>query len=183
MRCAPSRNRSSTSGTPSSRRIGSSRGHGRAAIGVTDDHEYPHLPRDGRVREAQSPAGGTYAPNMTERAERNAIIALDAADAASPVEAVETVTRELGLVLEATKVSFLIADLSGRALLRLAYVELSAALDGTVISAPIALDERPSPGGVRKSATVLQLDSGPAEQTIRTQQVEVVHPDSLRLAP
>ena len=51
-----------------------------------------------------------------------------AAEAASPVEAVEAVTRELGQVLGATKVSFLIADLSGRALVRLAHVHLSAAV-------------------------------------------------------
>ena len=49
---------------------------------------------------------------------------LAAAEAASPVEAVEAVTRELGLALGATKVSFLIADLSGRALVRLAHVQL-----------------------------------------------------------
>jgi hypothetical protein len=37
--------------------------------------------------------------------------ALDAAEAASPVEAVEAVTRELGRALGASRVSFLIADL------------------------------------------------------------------------
>ena len=56
---------------------------------------------------------------------------LDAADTASPVEAVETVTRELGLALGATRVSFLIADLSGRALVRLARVELAPAKQPT----------------------------------------------------
>ena len=40
---------------------------------------------------------------------------LDAAEAASPVESVEAVTRELALAMGATAVSFLIADLSGRA--------------------------------------------------------------------
>ena len=49
---------------------------------------------------------------------------LDAAEAASPVEAVESVTRVLGLALGATSVSFLIADLSGRGLVRLAHVRL-----------------------------------------------------------
>ena len=68
---------------------------------------------------------------MIQQAGQHAVVsALDAADAASPVEAVETVTRELGLALGATKVSFLIADLSGRALVRLAHIELSTA-DGT----------------------------------------------------
>ena len=47
-----------------------------------------------------------------------------AAEAASPVEAVEAVTRELGRALEASEVSFLIADLSGRALVRLAHVPM-----------------------------------------------------------
>ena len=42
--------------------------------------------------------------------------ALDAAEAASPVEAVESVTRELAVAFGATRVAFLIADLSGRAL-------------------------------------------------------------------
>ena len=55
---------------------------------------------------------------------------LGAAEASSPVEALEAVTRELGLALGATSVSFLIADLSGRALVRLAHVPLDAAADG-----------------------------------------------------
>ena len=49
---------------------------------------------------------------------------LDAAEDASPVSAVEAVTRELGVALGATSVSLLIADLSGRALVRLAHVAL-----------------------------------------------------------
>ena len=47
---------------------------------------------------------------------------LEVAEAVSPVEAVEAVTRELAAALGATAVSFLIADLSGRALARLAHV-------------------------------------------------------------
>src|SRR5512135_3852855 len=50
---------------------------------------------------------------------------LDAVEATSPVEAVEAVTRELGAALSATTVSFLIADLSGRALVRLAHATTS----------------------------------------------------------
>jgi hypothetical protein len=46
---------------------------------------------------------------------------LDMAEAASPVEAVEAVTRELGVALGAETASFLIADLSGRALVRLTH--------------------------------------------------------------
>ena len=49
---------------------------------------------------------------------------LEAAEAASPVEAVEGVARELGLAFDAVAVAFLITDLSGRALVRLAHVPL-----------------------------------------------------------
>jgi hypothetical protein len=44
---------------------------------------------------------------------------LEAAEAASPVDAVEAVTGELGRTLGAARISFLIADLSGRSLVRL----------------------------------------------------------------
>ena len=104
--------------------------------------------------------------------------ALGAADAASPVEAVEAVTRELGVALGAMKVSFLIADLSGRALVRMAHVVLAAA-DGTTDSAPPAPGERRA---LEESATVLPFDGGPAEQSIRTQQVQVVGPGAERSA-
>ena len=67
--------------------------------------------------------------------------ALDAAEAASPVEAVETVTRELGMALGATKVSFLIADLSGRGLVRMAHVPLQVSKD-PADHTPAALGER-----------------------------------------
>jgi serine phosphatase RsbU (regulator of sigma subunit) len=97
---------------------------------------------------------------------------LAAAEAASPVDAVEAVTRELGLALGATKVSFLIADLSGRALVRLAHVEL-AADDGADAVAPLARRERRA---VEESATVLPFDGGPAEQAVRTQETQVVAP-------
>jgi serine phosphatase RsbU (regulator of sigma subunit) len=96
-------------------------------------------------------------------------IVLDAAEAASPVEAVESVTRELGLTLGATKVSFLIADLSGRALVRLAHLRLSAG--GTVTSAPLVAGERRA---LEESATVVPFDGGPEEQAVRTQKVQVV---------
>ncbi|HEX2772927.1 MAG TPA: PP2C family protein-serine/threonine phosphatase [Micromonosporaceae bacterium] len=85
---------------------------------------------------------------------------LAAAENASPVEAVEAVTRELGAALGASSVSFLIADLSGRALVRLAHVPLNGA-----------------DGGRRDGdevATVTPFDGGPAEQALRTQTVQVV---------
>ena len=82
---------------------------------------------------------------------------LDAAEDASPVEAVEAVTQVLGAALGATAVSFLISDLSGRGLVRLARQrgDTSDAEDTTV--------GIPSAGG-------------PAEQAIRTQSVQVLPP-------
>jgi serine phosphatase RsbU (regulator of sigma subunit) len=101
---------------------------------------------------------------------------LDAAETASPVEAAESVTRELGLALGGTRVSFLIADLSGRALVRLAHVQLSSAHGSAAGHAPLAPGERRL--SLEESATVLPFDGGPAEQTIRTQQVQVVSPEA-----
>jgi serine phosphatase RsbU (regulator of sigma subunit) len=98
---------------------------------------------------------------------------LTAAEAASPVDAVEAVSRELGIALGATKVSFLIADLSGRALVRLAHVRLATA-DGVDGRTPVALGERRA---VEESATVMPFDGGPAERAVRSQEVQVVAPD------
>ena len=90
---------------------------------------------------------------------------LDAAENASPAQAVEAVTSELGRALSATSISLLVADLSGRALVRLT---------------------RAAPGGAQgptsrhddeELATVLPFDGGPAEQALRTQQVQVVPSD------
>jgi serine phosphatase RsbU (regulator of sigma subunit) len=88
---------------------------------------------------------------------------LEEAENAAPVEAVEAVTRELGAALHARSVSFLIADLSGRALVRLAYVPFG-----------------PIPAGRRDDdevATVVPFDGGPQEQALRTQAVQTVSGD------
>lgn len=98
---------------------------------------------------------------------------LDAAEAASPVDAVEAVTRELGMALGATVVSFLIADLSGRALVRLAHVPLHQ-VDDDIGKEKLAPGERRD---AEESATVLPFDGGPAEQAVRTQTVQVLTPD------
>ena len=98
---------------------------------------------------------------------------LAAAEAASPVDAVEAVSRELGLALGATKVSFLIADLSGRALVRLAHVRLRTA-EGVAVDTPVVQGERRA---VEESATVMPFDGGPAELAVRTQEMQVVEPD------
>jgi serine phosphatase RsbU (regulator of sigma subunit) len=100
---------------------------------------------------------------------------LDAAEDASPVESVEAVTRELALALDATAVSFLIADLSGRALVRLAHVRGEGAGE--------ANGSKPSVGERRaaeESATVLPFDGGPEEQAVRNQRVRVLPPGETR---
>lgn len=94
---------------------------------------------------------------------------LGAAEASSPVAAVEAVTRELGLVLGATSVSFLVADISGRALVRLAHVPLDRVADST----DVELRDRGERRADEESATVMPFDGGPAEQAVRTQTVQV----------
>jgi serine phosphatase RsbU (regulator of sigma subunit) len=89
---------------------------------------------------------------------------LAAADAASPVEAAEALASRLAVAFGAEAVSFLIADLSGRALIRLAHVPRAAHLDG----------ERRHE---EESATTMPFDGGPAEQALRTQTVQVLSPD------
>jgi serine phosphatase RsbU (regulator of sigma subunit) len=97
--------------------------------------------------------------------------ALDAAEGASPVDAVEAVTHELGLSLGATSVSFLIADLSGRALVRLDH---GLGAKGWLRDHHREGDDRRS---AAESALVLPFDGGPAEQALRSQTASVVAPD------
>lgn len=97
---------------------------------------------------------------------------LEAAEAASPVEAVEGVSRELGLAFGAVDVSFLITDFSGRALVRLAHVPLRE--DRTGDPASLVPGERRAH---EESATLLPFDGGPAERAVRTQTVQVVQPN------
>ena len=93
---------------------------------------------------------------------------LDAAENASPVEAVEAVTSALGRAVGATAASFLIADLSGRALVRLSHFAVADEGQGN------------GAGGERRdaeeSAVVLPFDGGPAEQTLRSQTITVLPP-------
>ena len=88
------------------------------------------------------------------------------------MEAAEAVARELGVAFGAAAVSFLIADLSGRALVRLAHVPLVG--PGGGIRTPLGRGERRE---LEESATVLPFDGGPAEQAVRTQAVQVLAPD------
>lgn len=93
---------------------------------------------------------------------------LDSAEAASPVEAVEAITRELGAALGATTVSFLISDLSGRALVRLAHVTVSEPAPGRTAAG----DRR----DVEESAVTIPFDGGPVEQVLRQQQLRLLPP-------
>jgi serine phosphatase RsbU (regulator of sigma subunit) len=97
---------------------------------------------------------------------------LEAAEAASPVEAVGGVARELGQAFGATAVSFLITDLSGRALVQLAHVPLLGGPAGSHVS--LLSGERRDD---EESATVLPFDGGPEEQAPATQTVQVLPPD------
>ena len=101
---------------------------------------------------------------------------LDAAEAASPVESVEAVTRQLALATDATAVSFLIADLSGRALVRLAHVRAQGAGEVSSTGPPADRERR----AAEESATVLPFDGGPEEQAVRTQSVRVLPPGRTR---
>lgn len=96
---------------------------------------------------------------------------LAATVATSPVDSVEAVTRELGKALRASTVSFLIADLSGRALVRLAHVPLH---DGHGADPdPLGPQERQQE---HESATSIPFDGGPEEKVVRTQAVQVLAP-------
>jgi serine phosphatase RsbU (regulator of sigma subunit) len=85
---------------------------------------------------------------------------LAAAEDAMPVQAVEAVTRELGTALHAHSISFLIADLSGRALVRLSHVPLGAQAQGRRDGEEVA--------------TVLPFDGGSQEQVLQHQKPQVV---------
>jgi serine phosphatase RsbU (regulator of sigma subunit) len=94
---------------------------------------------------------------------------LDAAEAASPVDAVAAVTREMGQRLRASSVSFLVADTSGRALVRLTHIPLDEM--GDADGAPTPEDERRRQG--HDTAQTLPFDGGPLERVIRNQRLEV----------
>ncbi|HET6563592.1 MAG TPA: PP2C family protein-serine/threonine phosphatase [Marmoricola sp.] len=96
---------------------------------------------------------------------------LAAAESAAPVDAVNAITREMGVRLRALEVSFLVADISGRALVELAHVPLAG-------SAPAPATV---PGGEHRahgeeSARRLMFDGGPMERVVRSQQRVVLSP-------
>ena len=112
---------------------------------------------------------------------------LDAVEDASPVEAVEAVSRRAGLTLGASAVSFLIADLSGRGLVRLTHVPLTdvpltdVPLTDVPLDGQVGRDETPDGVTVERRdaqevATSVPFDGGPAEEALRTQLVQVQPP-------
>jgi hypothetical protein len=98
---------------------------------------------------------------------------LEAAEAASPVDAVEAVTGELSKALGAARISFLIADLSGRSLVRLT-VE-----SGEHRAAQTASESGPVRRSGHEAAQVLVLDDdGPMQRTLREQTVSCTRRDA-----
>lgn len=95
------------------------------------------------------------------------------------MESVEAVTRELAAATGATAVSFLIADLSGRALVRLAHVRRHGAGGDNGRKAAAEGERRDA----EESATVLPFDGGPEEQAVRSQTVSVLPPGGTRSEP
>jgi serine phosphatase RsbU (regulator of sigma subunit) len=97
---------------------------------------------------------------------------LQQVESAAPVDAVSAVTREVGMRLDADAASFLVADTSGRALVRLTHVPLRNG-EG---------ERRPDPAeaGSRvereELARTVPFDGGPMEQVVRTQRHMVVPP-------
>jgi serine phosphatase RsbU (regulator of sigma subunit) len=84
---------------------------------------------------------------------------------AAPVDAVTAVTRSIGTHLGALWVSFLVADMSGRALVRLSHVPIGALPDGRQDDRDVAM--------------TLPFDGGPQEQALRAQRVMVEESDGM----
>jgi serine phosphatase RsbU (regulator of sigma subunit) len=99
---------------------------------------------------------------------------LDAAENASPLDAVEAVTRELAASLGAGAAFFLIEDLSGRGLIRLSHASGGDA-EG-VFTARIGEEDAEVRFDAAEQAVVLPFDGGPAEVAVRSQTVQVVAP-------
>ena len=99
---------------------------------------------------------------------------LDAAENASPLDAVEAVTRELAESLGAGAAFFLIEDLSGRGLIRLSHATGGDA-EG-VFTARTGEEDAEVRFDAAEQAVVLPFDGGPAEVAVRSQTVQVVAP-------
>ena len=101
---------------------------------------------------------------------------LEAAEDASPLQAVEAVTDALARALGAEAAFFLITDVSGRGLVRLSHV-----LPGERVAESSNGDDPLNGTGVSRldaeeRGVELPFDGGPAEEALRTQTVQVVPP-------
>jgi serine phosphatase RsbU (regulator of sigma subunit) len=99
---------------------------------------------------------------------------LDAAENASPLDAVEAVTRELAAALGAGAAFFLIEDLSGQGLIRLSHASGGDA-EG-VFTARTGEEDATVRFDAAEQAVVLPFDGGPAELAVRSQTLQVVAP-------
>jgi serine phosphatase RsbU (regulator of sigma subunit) len=118
-------------------------------------------------------AGAPYTPGVDaiEKVRSALLGVLDAVEDASPVSAVEAASRGVGEALGASSVSFLVADLSGRSLVRLTRIELAGRHAGRLPG----LDEDRD-RDEQDSATVVPLNGGPAHEALRKQAVQVLPP-------
>jgi serine phosphatase RsbU (regulator of sigma subunit) len=101
---------------------------------------------------------------------------LDAAEDASPVQAVEAVTDALSEALGAEAVFFLITDVSGRGLVRLSHVHQGEGAGEPKGSGIRLRGEAVSRIDDEERGVELPFDGGPAEEALRTQTVQVVPP-------
>ena len=100
--------------------------------------------------------------------------ALDAAEDASPLEAVEAVTAELSAALEASAAFFLIADISGRGLVRLSQASADPAGIRAELGGP---GSGPRRDDDEQAADLPVAGGGPAGEALRTQTVQVLPPE------
>ena len=98
---------------------------------------------------------------------------LDSAEDASPLEAVEAVTAELSAALEASAAFFLIADISGRGLVRLSQSSADPAGVRAELGGP---GDRPRLDDDEQAVDLPITIGGPAGEALRTQTVQVLPP-------
>ncbi len=98
---------------------------------------------------------------------------LDSAEDASPLEAVEAVTAELSAALEASAAFFMIADISGRGLVRLSQSSADPAGVRAELGGP---GDRPRLDDDEQAVDLPITIGGLAGETLRTQTVRVLPP-------
>ncbi len=101
---------------------------------------------------------------------------LDAAENASPLQAVEAVTDALAHALGAEAAFFLIADVSGRGLVRLSHVRPGVGVRESSNGHDHLNGSGVSRFDAEERGVELPFDGGPAEEALRTQTVQVVPP-------